>query len=100
MEYHKYTDEEKQRFRDEPGVLLNVRKKKEETLARFFSVFVTGSAAQTMAVDYMREQMKQKIGDAELAQKLIPNFSIGCRRLTVSARPPEERESTPANPIP
>ncbi|AEO67780.1 uncharacterized protein THITE_2050573 [Thermothielavioides terrestris NRRL 8126] len=82
MEYHKYTDEEKQRFRDEPGVLLNVRKKKEETLARFFSVFVTGSAAQTMAVDYMREQMKQKIGDAELAQKLIPNFSIGCRRLT------------------
>ena len=31
---------------------------------------------------YMVEQMKLKLGDAYLEEKLIPGWSVGCRRLT------------------
>ncbi len=84
MEYHQYTDEEKQRFRDEPGVLLKIRKDGEEAMDRIFPLFIKGSYAQTSTVAYMREQMTKKIGDKELTEKLIPEFAVGCRRLTVS----------------
>lgn len=86
MEYRTYTDEEKRRFRDEPGALLTLRKQAEDAMARMFPLFINGSAAQQITADYMREQMAQKIGDSELAKKLIPDFSTGCRRLTVSAQ--------------
>lgn len=86
MEYHKYTDEEKRRFRDEPDVLLTLRKQAEDGMARMFPLFINGSAAQQITANHMREQMAQKIGDAELAEKLIPDFSAGCRRLTVGAQ--------------
>lgn len=87
MEYHEYTDEEKEQFRTEPGVLLKIRKDGEEAMDRIFPLFIKGSFAQTSTVEYMREQMTQKIGNRELAEKLIPEFAVGCRRLTVSILP-------------
>jgi hypothetical protein len=48
---------------------------------------INGSVAQESTVAYMLEQMTQKIGNKAMAEKLIPNFAVGCRGLTVRYSP-------------
>ncbi|RSM05405.1 hypothetical protein CDV31_009643 [Fusarium ambrosium] len=43
MEYHTYTDEEKEEFPNEPGALLKLRKDTEEFMDGAFSLFTKGS---------------------------------------------------------
>ncbi|OQE13287.1 hypothetical protein PENFLA_c051G04100 [Penicillium flavigenum] len=82
MELHEYTEEEKKTFRDQPGALLEVRKQGERAMAAGFPIMVQGSQTQSQMKEHMKEQMKQKINNDELANKLIPDFALGCRRLT------------------
>lgn len=86
MEYHAYTEEEKENFRNKPGVLRNLRKQAEKGIAQIFPLLLTESAIQAATRQYMQRTMETKIGNRELADKLIPDFSLGCRRLTVGAR--------------
>lgn len=85
MEPHVYTEEEKQAFKEKPDILLEMRKQTEKGMASAFPLLLQGSATQDQTVQYMQQQMKQKINNDELAEKLIPDFAVGCRRLTVSA---------------
>ncbi|OAL38853.1 hypothetical protein AYO20_02059 [Fonsecaea nubica] len=82
MEYHEYSDEEKEMFRLKPELWLEMRKKAEKAMALVFPLMLKGSASQEAAAAYMKSQMVQKINNDELAQKLIPDFAVGCRRLT------------------
>ncbi|KAE8331443.1 hypothetical protein BDV39DRAFT_189838 [Aspergillus sergii] len=82
MEPHVYTEEEKRTFEEKPQVLLNMRKQTERAMATGFSLLIQESVTQKGTVQYMTEQMKQKINNDELAEKLIPDFAVGCRRLT------------------
>lgn len=84
MELHEYTEEEKNAFRDQPGVLLELRKTAERAITMVFPLLIKGSQTQVQTAAYMKEQMIQKINNDELANKLIPDFALGCRRLTVS----------------
>jgi cation diffusion facilitator CzcD-associated flavoprotein CzcO len=79
-----YTDEEKQRFRDDPEYLLLYRKRLESTVNNLFDVFISGSEVSRMADETMRAEMNRRIGPGheELKEKLIPKWSPGCRRLT------------------
>jgi hypothetical protein len=79
-----YTDEEKGKFRDEKGSLLATRKKNEATMLSAYSMFIRGSNTHADATKIVSEEMRRKINDEELADKLIPEFSLGCRRFTVS----------------
>jgi hypothetical protein len=84
MEYHVYSDEEKRLFRENPGELLRLRKATEKSMSSAFPLLIKGSKTQKAAETYMKEQMEKKLNNPELAKKLIPNFTVGCRRLTVS----------------
>lgn len=81
---HVYSDEEKAKFRDENGTLLETRKKAESTMTGVYSMFIRGSQTQADALKVVSEEMRQKINNETLADKLIPDFSLGCRRFTVS----------------
>ncbi|KAH7083601.1 hypothetical protein FB567DRAFT_604618 [Paraphoma chrysanthemicola] len=83
MEHHTYTDEEKTAFRNVPGKNLEVRKATEKALvADTFPLLLRGSASNLAAEQYMRQQMELKLGNRELASKLLPTFPVGCRRFT------------------
>jgi hypothetical protein len=69
-------------FRDEKGSLLATRKKNEATMLSAYSMFIRGSNTHADATKIVSEEMRRKINDEELADKLIPEFSLGCRRFT------------------
>ena len=79
-----YTEEEKQRFRDDPEYLLLYRRKLESTVNSQFDMFISGSDVSKAADEMMRAEMNRRIGPGheELKQKLIPKWSPGCRRIT------------------
>ncbi|KAL3474465.1 hypothetical protein BJX99DRAFT_248248 [Aspergillus californicus] len=77
-----YTEEEKARFRDEEKTLLSLRKKNEATMTAAFPMFIRGSNTHAAATKVVGEEMRRKINDEALADKLIPDFSLGCRRFT------------------
>lgn len=83
MELHVYSDEEKKKFCEDPNTWLQMRKATEKAMANIFPILIKGSATQTATVQYIEQQMRIKLKDEDLANKLIPDFALGCRRLTV-----------------
>lgn len=78
-----YSEEQKKRFREHPEELKELRQKMEHIYNQFFYLFLKDSPQQQAACGIYGDLMKQKLGDDdELAQKLIPSFPIGCRRIT------------------
>ena len=80
---HIYTDEEKQKFREDPEALHEYRKKIQAGSNRSFDMFVKNSQAQTLARQYTAGMMKKRLdNDEDLARKLTPEWEVGCRRAT------------------
>ncbi|TKA66995.1 hypothetical protein B0A49_04490 [Cryomyces minteri] len=78
-----YTEEEKQRFRDHPEELYDLRKKIEHGFNKFFYALQKDSPEQAAVYDIFKGMMKERLkGDEELCAKLIPDWGVGCRRLT------------------
>ena len=82
-EYRKYSEKEKREFRDNPEALLKLRSDFERGLLGIFSVLLRESPAQMGARQAITDEMKRKINNDDLARKLIPDFPVGCRRLSV-----------------
>ncbi|KAI0444838.1 hypothetical protein F4803DRAFT_510002 [Xylaria telfairii] len=82
LEQHLFSEEQKSAFANEPGTLLEYRAKIEAGLNCTWGVFLRDHKLQEDTLSYMRGQMKQKLGDAHLESKLIPEYSVGCRRFT------------------
>ncbi|KAI9375098.1 putative dimethylaniline monooxygenase [Aspergillus egyptiacus] len=79
-----YTEDEKQRFRDDPAEYLNYRKLVEGELNQRFKFIVNGSSEQKEALAFARDEMARKLnGRKDLIDKLVPtNYAVGCRRPT------------------
>jgi siroheme synthase (precorrin-2 oxidase/ferrochelatase) len=79
-----YTEEEKQKFRDDPQALLEYRQKLEAGLNARFDMFIAESETAKMVQKMFKQQMMDRIGPGheELKKRLIPTWSVGCRRLT------------------
>lgn len=78
-----YTEEEKQQFRDDPHKLKKLRKEIEHGFNAFFYMVIKGSPEQEAIRETFTKQMVQRLGgDEELCAKLIPEWGVGCRRLT------------------
>lgn len=79
-----YTDEDKQRFKDDPEYHLLYRKKLESAVNNLFDMFITDSDTSRGAEEMMRAEMERRIGPGhdELKKKLIPSWPPGCRRIT------------------
>ncbi|GAA5820474.1 hypothetical protein JCM11251_005640 [Rhodosporidiobolus azoricus] len=80
---YEFTEEEKKHFAEDPEDYLRFRKTMESELNGVHGVTLKGSALQVGAVEAFRELMQQKLANKpEIAKTLIPNFAVGCRRLT------------------
>ncbi|KPM46387.1 putative sterigmatocystin biosynthesis monooxygenase stcW [Neonectria ditissima] len=78
----RFSEEEKINFAENPEEHLKLRKSVEATNNGFFKIFLKGSPEAVKARQVFSEQMGSILDDADLAQKLIPSWSLGCRRLT------------------
>lgn len=76
-----YTEEEKQRFRNDPEFSLSTRKKMETAFNKLFSAFIKGSEQQNTLRNALEKSMKTLVHDPALQEKLIPKFDVGCRRI-------------------
>lgn len=80
---HYYTDEERQQFRDDPEHLKRYRKMIQAGSNKAFDMFMKGSKAQDAARQATADMMKKQLGGKEdLAEKLTPQYEVGCRRAT------------------
>ncbi|KAK4942831.1 hypothetical protein LTR66_014662 [Elasticomyces elasticus] len=79
----KYSEEEKEEFRRNPQKLKDHRHELAHAFNHFYEALIEGSAANQEARRRTKELMEQRLqGHPELAAKLIPEWSLGCRRLT------------------
>lgn len=79
----KYSEEERKRFREDPEYFLNWRKRVEHAVNMSYDVFVKDSEVHKEMTAQCIELMKKRLNyDEDLIKKLIPDFSLGCRRLT------------------
>ncbi|OGM46945.1 hypothetical protein ABOM_004411 [Aspergillus bombycis] len=101
MRYKKrsYTDEEKQTFRDNPGKLLQLRKDIEANYATILPLFLKDTVPQKAATQRSKQLMTDAIGDDRLAEKLIPEYPLGCRRLTPSTEYLESLKKPNVTPV-
>jgi cation diffusion facilitator CzcD-associated flavoprotein CzcO len=80
-----YRDLDKQNFRD-PEQIKAYRKLIIGNVNRGFRLFEKGSKTQQDMQVFARKQMAEKLGhDERLCKMLIPDFEVGCRRITPGA---------------
>ncbi|GEM07200.1 flavin-binding monooxygenase [Rhodotorula toruloides] len=78
-----FTEEEKERFEEDPAYYHEFRKSMEKELNAVHGVTLKGSELQTGAVAAFRELMEKKLETKpDIAKVFIPTFAVGCRRLT------------------
>jgi cation diffusion facilitator CzcD-associated flavoprotein CzcO len=82
LEQHRYSEQEKDEFATKPNALLDYRKVVETGLNGQFGIFLKNNKINQETHKHMLDQMKQKLNDPYLETKLIPDWSVGCRRLT------------------
>lgn len=79
-----YSEETKQRFRDDPKLYLSYCKAVESELNQRFKLVINGSPDAVEAREYSIKEMQRKLeGRPDLVEHLMPkNFGVGCRRPT------------------
>lgn len=82
LEQHVFSESEKLEFAAKPGVLLEYRKSVERGLNGQFGIFLKNTNINNETEAYFREQMAEKLGNKTLQEQLIPDWHVGCRRLT------------------
>jgi cation diffusion facilitator CzcD-associated flavoprotein CzcO len=82
MEQHVFSTEERLDFATKPGVLNDYRKNVERGLNGQFGIFLKDTMVNNETEEYMRGQMKEKLQNEYLEKRLIPDWKVGCRRLT------------------
>lgn len=79
---HRYSDEEKASFRSDNPAYLHARKEIESQFNSMFAIFVKGSPEQQDARARFEARMRELIRDPALQEALIPDFEVGCRRVS------------------
>ena len=82
LEQHVFSPQELTDFATKPGVLTEYRKDVERGLNGQFGIFLKHSKTNSDTHAYMKSQMIEKLHDEFLEAKLIPEWHVGCRRLT------------------
>ncbi|KAL1866252.1 hypothetical protein Plec18167_009092, partial [Paecilomyces lecythidis] len=78
-----YSDEEKREFRENKEKFYQYRRKIEHEFNKYFYAFFKGSPEQAMVHEMFEADMRRRLkNDPYLCAKLIPDWDVGCRRLT------------------
>ncbi|EFW15400.1 cyclohexanone 1,2-monooxygenase [Coccidioides posadasii str. Silveira] len=80
----KYTEEEKEKFRNDRDYLRKYRQEIDHAINSRFPNFYKGSQEQKISREIVEKGMRERLSkmDPELREKLIPDFDVGCRRVT------------------
>ncbi|KZO89789.1 FAD/NAD(P)-binding domain-containing protein [Calocera viscosa TUFC12733] len=80
---YRYSEAERKRFREDPQYFAKHRMELEAGSTRLFQLLVKGTAYQELIRETLTRNMSA-ILDARpgLAEKMIPKFAVGCRRIT------------------
>lgn len=82
LEQHIFSAEEKQAFERDSETLTEYRRGIERGMNGQFAIFLRGTQGQRETREYMTQQMKEKLHNVDLEKVLIPEWSVGCRRIT------------------
>ncbi|KAE8379064.1 putative flavin-binding monooxygenase [Aspergillus bertholletiae] len=78
-----FTEEEKQRFQDNPEEYLEYRKSIEKFVNSAFSLMISGSEGNKFFHGMVDGMMRSRLAkNPELAKMLIPTYEVGCRRIS------------------
>lgn len=77
-----YTEAEQAKFRDDPVFSLTMRKEMEAASNKVLKAFVRGSPEQIDLRARLETRMRELVPDPDLQARLIPEFDVGCRRLS------------------
>jgi hypothetical protein len=92
----KFTPEEVAMFKQDPELLLTLRRCMEVIICSSLDTFRVGSAKQIAVQEIVEKQMEEKLGDnEELKKAIIPKFAVGCRRPTPGKARPALRAQRP-----
>ena len=78
----KYTEEQKKDFAENPDKLEKYSRNIEGELNKRFNLMHLNSKDQKNSKDLIASIMREKLDNEQLAEKLIPEFALGCRRMT------------------
>lgn len=82
LDQYVFSEKELYEFANKPGCLTEYRKGNEDSINSIWSLYLRGTKMQQSSRNAMLRQMKSRLGDPYLESKLIPQWSVGCRRLT------------------
>lgn len=85
--FHKYTEEDKQRFRDNPELMEELAEEWAfgETAQGFMRGLADESSDEMHAIEALcQEDLDTRIQDPELREMLRPNYRAACKRLVMS----------------
>ncbi|KAL4984189.1 hypothetical protein BDW68DRAFT_167552 [Aspergillus falconensis] len=78
-----YTEEEKKLYRENPEAFLEYRKYVECSVNSVFKIMLSGSEENKFLLNLVNQVMRERLSrNPRLIEKLIPNYEIGCRRLS------------------
>lgn len=81
----RFSDEQREHFRNDPKSYMEFRKQVEREINSKFQMLVNGSEkaedVRKMAYESM-VQLLGPVGAKQYAEKIIPDFPVGCRRIT------------------
>ncbi|KAI1111591.1 FAD/NAD(P)-binding domain-containing protein [Nemania sp. NC0429] len=79
-----FTPDQIQEFIEKPERLMERRRENEITMNSVFAVYMKNSAFQKEARDVLEDATRNIMGQYSMVDKLIPDFSVGCKRLIPS----------------
>ncbi|PVI02171.1 FAD/NAD(P)-binding domain-containing protein [Periconia macrospinosa] len=82
LEQHVFSDQERLEFATKPDILTNYRRDVERGLNGQFGLFLKGTNTNSHTETYFRQKMAEKLQNEYLEKRLIPDWHVGCRRLT------------------
>ncbi|KAB5576482.1 hypothetical protein GE09DRAFT_1053840 [Coniochaeta sp. 2T2.1] len=78
-----YTEEQKRELREKPKELLKIRRSIEHGFNQFFYALLNDSPQQVAVHKTLSKMMLDRLnGRQSLIEKLVPEWKVGCRRLT------------------
>jgi cation diffusion facilitator CzcD-associated flavoprotein CzcO len=78
-----YTEEEKKLYRENPEAFLEYRKYVERSVNSVFKIMLSGSEENKFLFNLVSQMMRERLSkNPHLIEKLIPDYEIGCRRLS------------------
>ncbi|KIX97106.1 uncharacterized protein Z520_07220 [Fonsecaea multimorphosa CBS 102226] len=79
----KYSEEQKNFYRENPGGLREYRKKMTHEFNKFYEALIEGSIPNQKARERAHTSMIEALQNSpDLIDKLVPTWSLGCRRIT------------------